>query len=119
MSRKRNGVGYCDQLAKHTSSAGQGADRLALGLVDPKREEALQFGARVAEHAERGVAGRGQLTCGLKHPVEHALQVKLAQDTSRDVKDAPCRAVHQRSRAEGRACEVLSRLPINGLRRAL
>ena len=84
-----------DQLAQDAAPAREGPDRLAFGLVDPDREEALQLGSRVAENAERRVAGAGQLAGALEHAVEHHVDVELGQHAASDVEHPACGLIHQ------------------------
>src|ERR1700722_7765415 len=74
-----------DQLPEHATSAWQRADALAFCPVDADRQKTLQFGARVAEHAQRRVASTGQFAGGVEHSIEHHLEVELGEHATGDV----------------------------------
>ena len=99
-----------DQLAQHAASSRQSADVLAFGLVDPDREEALQLCAGGVQHAQRRVAGAGELACGLEHAVEHHLEVELGEHAAGEVQNASGGSIHQRAPAQGdvRRCFLLN-----------
>lgn len=81
--------GLADQLAKDAAPAWQVAD-FPLGLiVDPQVDEALELGLAAVEHTQRGVLSSRQLSCGLHHRMQDRLQVKLGEQRSAYVDQAP------------------------------
>ena len=74
-----------DQQAEHAAPARQVADRAPRLLVDAVGDEALQLVAVLVEHAERGVAGAGQLAGDLEHAAEDDLRVELGDEAAADV----------------------------------
>ncbi len=78
-----------DQQAEHAAAARQVADRPPRLLVDAVGDEALQLVAVLVEHAERGVAGTGQLAGDLEHLPEDHLRVELGDEAAADVDQLP------------------------------
>ena len=62
----RRGRGCPDAAVDHDPHA-QIADRTMRRVIDAARQEAIELEARLAEHAERGVASAGDLASGLEH----------------------------------------------------
>ena len=71
--------GILDQRSQHAASAGERSDRRVGGFVDPARDEPGELAARLVEHPECGVAGAGEFLCGVQHPLEHHVGVKLGE----------------------------------------
>ncbi len=89
-----------DQLAQHPAPSRERPDRLALHLVDPNRDEAIELGVRGAQHPQCGIARASKLARGLQHPVEHHLDVQRGEHTARDVQYTACGLIHQRASVE-------------------
>ncbi len=74
-----------DQQAEDASPARQVADRAPRLLVDAVGDEALQLVAVFVEHAERRVAGAGQVAGDLEHAAKDDLRVQLGDEPAPDV----------------------------------
>jgi hypothetical protein len=69
-----------DQRAEDAPAARQVADPLVRLLVDARGEEPLEVAPRGVDHAQRGVAGRGQLGRRLQDALEHSVEGELGSD---------------------------------------
>jgi len=63
-------------------------------LVDPSGDEARELGLRLVQDAERGVARLGQILGRLQHPVEHHVEVELAEHAAGHLENALRCPVH-------------------------
>ena len=78
-----------DQHAQDSPAAREVADRTVGLLIDAQRQELVELGALVVQDPERGIAGAGDVACGLEHQVEHGALVKLRHQRPADVQQTP------------------------------
>ncbi len=83
--RQPQRLGVLDECPKHPAAARQVADRVCGGVVDAARDEALELGAVLVEHADRRVTGAGQLARGLQHMAEHRIEIELGDDEAANI----------------------------------
>ena len=75
-----------DQHAQNTVPPREVADPRTGGAVDPECKEPLEAVAAVVQDAERGIAGAGEIACGLEDGLEHRLQVEVRHERATHLK---------------------------------
>lgn len=100
----------CDELSEHAPPPGQRPDLTSCRLVDAQREESRQLAAGLIEHPKRRILRVGQVAARLEHPLEHEIDVQLAQDGPSEAQHRPRSLIHrQRPRGPRRVVFIASR----------
>ena len=86
--RQPQRLGMHDELAEHAAPSRQRSDRRALLVVDTQGQELRQLVALLVEHPDGRIARAGDLTCGLKNPIEHDTLVELRRQCTADLEQA-------------------------------
>ena len=77
-----------DQVTEHAAAARQRADRLVGLGVDAGREELRQRVAPVVEHAQRDVAGAGQLARDVHKLLQQRVEFEVGHQAAADLDQA-------------------------------
>jgi hypothetical protein len=83
-----------DRLAQHPPTPRQHTDLRADPLIDPHRDEPRQLRPRGMQRTESRVPGTGQRTRRVKHPVDHHIEVQLAEHAG-NLKQTASPLIHQ------------------------
>lgn len=76
-----------DQQAEDAAAVRQVTNRAVRLRVDPARDEAGERLARFVEHAERRIAGAGQLARRVEHLGEQRLEITLGDERAPDLNE--------------------------------
>ena len=102
-----------DQHPEHAATARRVADLAPHGVLDAERHEPLEPLAAAIEDADRGIARAGHLQRSAQQPVEHPVEIEVADQLPPGIEQAPQRRLVQRVRRRDHGCRLNTSTPLS------